>query len=333
MRSTALSQTFRLIPAPFAGWTALCAAAVALTGAGVREARAQTVSPAPASGSAAPQGAAAVKPASPRSREPAPVGPGGPSPRLADGHPDFTGLWRPIREKGKPGGNIGKDQPGFKLPFTPAGAAAFEYNVTKTIDPEALCILGGIPRHDASGLQFEIVHHPRRIVFLYVYNTHRLIPIDGRQPDPDPDPKYFGNSISHWEGDTLVIDSNGFKDSKDGKFWMDENGDPQSSATHVVERWSRPDKNHIHVDVNIDDPVYYTRPFTFSRTWVLGREDVDLEEYACNENNKDAGNIGPGPGGIGANGNRGEGYGQLPDNPPPPWAYDAKSPAPAPKAP
>jgi len=286
---------------------------------------------APASASPTPAAADESDSGRPRRREQAPVGPGGPTPRLGDGHPDFTGLWRPLREKGKPGGNIGKDEPGFKLPFTPAGEKAFQYNITKTIDPEALCILGGIPRHDASGLQFEIIQHPRRIVFLYVYNTHRIIQIEGRQHDPDPDPHYFGDEISHWEGDTLVVDAVGFKDSKDGKFWIDENGDPESSATHVVERWNRPDLNHIHLELTVDDPVYYTRPFHFSRTWVLGKQDQDLEEYACNENNLDAANIGPGPGGIGPNGNRGNGYGKLPDNPPPPWFYD--KPAAVPKTP
>ncbi len=138
-----------------------------------------------------------------------PEGPSKPTPRLPDGHPDFTGFWKGIREKGKPTGNIGRDEPGFKLPFTPAGEAALQYNLTKTIDPEALCILGGIPRHNGSALPFEILHTPKRLAFLYLYNTHRIIPIDGRQHEEDPDPKYFGNAISHWDGDTLVIDSVG----------------------------------------------------------------------------------------------------------------------------
>jgi hypothetical protein len=258
-----------------------------------------------------------------------PLGPGGPTPRHADGHPDLTGLWSPVREPGKPGGNIGKDLPDHKLPFTPAGEAALQFNLTKTVDPEALCILGGIPRHDASGLPFQVIHHPKKAVFLYVYNTHRVIPIDSNlRHDEDPDPKYFGNAISHWEGDTLVADIVGFKDSKDGKLWIDENGNPQSASTHVVERWSRPDLNHIHLELTVDDPVYYQHPFTFRRTWQLGGGmfggggDGDLAEYACNENNLDAAHIGPGPGPIGPDGNRGAGYGKLPDAPPPPEFYD-----------
>jgi hypothetical protein len=257
------------------------------------------------------------------------LGPGGPTPRLGDGHPDFTGLWSPVREQGKPGGNIGKDLPDHKLPFTPAGEAALQYNLTKTIDPEALCILGGIPRHDASGLSFQVISHPKKVIFLYVYNTHRVIPVDPNlKHDEDPDPKYFGNAISHWEGDTLVADIVGFKDSKDGKLWIDENGNPQSAATHVTERWSRPDLNHIHLELTVDDPVYYQHPFNFSRTWQLGggmfggSGDGDLAEYACNENNVDAKFIGPGPGPIGPDGNRGAGYGKLPDVPPSPEFYE-----------
>ncbi|MBO9710311.1 MAG: hypothetical protein J7521_19070 [Caulobacter sp.] len=255
-----------------------------------------------------------------------PTGPSQPTPRGLDGHPDLTGYWKPIRTRGKPGGNIGKDQPGFKLPFTPAGEAALQYNLTKTVDPEAVCILGGIPRHNASGLPFEILHTPQRLATLYVYNTHRWVWIDGRQPDPEADPRYFGNAVAHWEGDTLVIDSNGFKDSKDGKLWIDENANPQSEKTHVVERWTRPDFDHIHLEMTIDDPVYYTKPFTFSRTWVHGKPGEGLTEYACNENNIDAAHIGPGPGPIGPDGNRGSGYDgkALPAVPPPPEFYDNK---------
>src|SRR5580692_4534897 len=67
-----------------------------------------------------------------------PTGPPRPTPRDAAGHPDLTGYWKPLREKGKPGGNLGKDLPGFQLPLTAAGKAAQDYNRTQTIDPEAL---------------------------------------------------------------------------------------------------------------------------------------------------------------------------------------------------
>jgi hypothetical protein len=258
-----------------------------------------------------------------------PKGPLRPTARGIDGKPDFTGYWKPLREAGKPGGNMGKDQPGFKLPFTAAGRAALDYNLTKTIDPEALCILGGIPRHNASGLPFEILHTPQRLAFLYLYNTHRFVPLDGRQRDPDQEPRYFGNPIGHWEGDVLVIETSGLHDSADGKIWLDENANPTSDETVVIEKWTRPDADHVHLEMTITDPKYYTKPVTFARTWVQGKSREGLNEYACNENNIDAAHIGPGPGPIGPDGNRGGGYDgkSLPKVPPPPPEdyYDAKN--------
>src|SRR6266446_5554819 len=78
------------------------------------------------------------------------------APRTADGHPDLSGYWKGTRDT-VPVGNMAKDLPGLKLPLTPAGEAALQHNLTATIDPESLCIIGGITRHNASGLPFEIV--------------------------------------------------------------------------------------------------------------------------------------------------------------------------------
>ena len=225
-----------------------------------------------------------------------------PTPRTANGKPDFSGYWKGLSTT-TPVGNIGKDLPGWKLPLTPAGEAALKRNLTETIDPEALCIIGGIPRHDASGLPFEIVQGANKIVFLYFYSYFRAIPIDAtRKHDQDPDPSFFGDEIAHWDGDALVIDSVGFKDDK---VWIDENANPHSDALHVVERWTRPDGNHIHVDARIEDPKFYTRPFTYSRTWVLGPRDESLHEYSCSENNVNRDHLGFGPGPIRKDGTRG----------------------------
>lgn len=246
-----------------------------------------------------------------------------PTPRGLDGKPDLSGFWKPIRQAGKPGGNLGKDEPNFRLPFNEAGLKALDYNLNHTIDPEALCILGGIPRHNASGLPFEILHTPKRLATLYLYNTHRWVWLDGRKQDADPEPRYFGNAVGAWDGDTLVIDSVGFKDSADGKIWADENANPISAEAHVVERWTRPDLEHINLEMTVTDLKYYTRPFVFKRTWVIGQPGEGLTEYACNENNIDADHLGPGPGPIGADGNRGAGYGvSLPAVPPGPEAYE-----------
>lgn len=234
-----------------------------------------------------------------------------PAPRL-NGHPDLSGYWKGIRGM-TPVGNIGKDLPGFKLPFTPAGEAAWKHNVTATIDPESLCILGGIPRHDASGLPFEVLQGANKVTFLYWYTYYRLIPIDpNRKHSEDPDPSFFGEELGKWDGDTLVVDSIGFKDDK---VWIDENADPHSDALHVIERWTRPDYDHIHVETLIEDPKFYTRTFTYSRTWVLAKPGEEIHEYACSENNIDRDHLGFGPGYIKPDGTRG--YEKLKALPPP----------------
>ncbi len=238
--------------------------------------------------------------------------PKGPTPRLTDGHPDLSGYWQPNR-KDKPGGNIGKDYPGYKLPFTPAGAAALKHNVEHTVDPEALCIVGGIPRHDASGLPFQLLQGKSQVAFLYWYTTYRLIPFDIRKHEDDVDPSFFGDEIGWWEGDTFVIDSTAFKEERT---WIDENANPHSDAQHTVERWTRPDLAHLHLELVVEDPKFYTEPLHYQRTWFIGKPGQIVREYSCAEDNVDAPHIGPGPGPIGPDGQRG--YGKLAPLPPPP---------------
>jgi hypothetical protein len=251
---------------------------------------------------------------------PEPAGPPKPAPRTADGHPDLNGFWKGDR-KTKPVGNIGKDLPGHVLPLTPAGQAALQHNLTQTIDPESLCIIGGIPRHNASGLPFMVLQTPKYVAFLYLYTYYRLIPTDGRKHSDDPDPSFFGEELGHWEGDTLVVDSTAFKDER---VWIDENANPHSDALHVVERWTRPDADHIHVETLIEDPKFYTKPFTYQRTWVAGAADQKLGEYSCSENNVDRDHLGPGPGPIRPDGSRG--YDDLTPLPPPPGPIKPQTP-------
>jgi hypothetical protein len=237
--------------------------------------------------------------------------PKGPAPRLGE-HPDWSGYWIPSR-KDRPTGNLGKDLPGFKLPFTAAGEAAHAFNVEHTIDPEALCIVGGLPRHNASGLPFQLLQGADHAVFLYWYTTYRLVPFDGRSHGEDPEPSFFGEEIGSWQGDTFVIDSIAFKESKT---WADENGNPHSDQQHVVERWTRPDVGHLHVEMVVTDPKFYTEPVHYGRTWLLGKKGDEVREYSCSEDNVDAPHLGPGPGPIGADGQRG--YEKLAPLPPPP---------------
>lgn len=253
----------------------------------------------------------------------APPPPSGPAPRGLDGKPDFSGYWKGIRDKTKPGGNLGKDEPKFELPLTPLGKRAKLYAQNHTPDPEALCFQGGIPRHNASGLPFEVLQTPTRFATAYLYNTHRLVSIgDGLKPDKGAESLYFGHAAAHWDQDTLVIETRGLKDSAHDRIWADENGDPTSSETTVVERWSRPDAGRLHLVMTVTDPKYYTRPVVFTRDWALAPAGQGAAEYSCNENNVDGDQIGPGAGPIGPDGNRGYGYdAPLPKDPPGPDAY------------
>jgi len=250
-----------------------------------------------------------------------PAKPPGPAPRSPDGHPDLSGFWKGSIAT-TPVGNIGKDLPNFKLPLTPAGAAALPPTLTATVDPESLCIIGGIPRHSASALPFEILQHTGRVVFLYMYTYFRVIPVDGRQHDADPDPSFFGDKVGRWEGDTLVIDTIAIKGSPESPIWIDENANPQSDAMHAIERWTRPDASHLHLELTVDDPKYYTHPFQYTRTWLLGKPKEGLQEYSCSENNVDRDHLGPGPGPIKPDGTRGYLVPDLPKVPPSPEFYD-----------
>lgn len=218
-----------------------------------------------------------------------PTGPSKPAPRLPGGKPDLSGFWKGPLIFGGMFKSVGGP------PFTPAGEAAYKENLSKSINPEALCLFAGIPRASISGVPFEVVQNSNRIAFLYeLMWTFRTIPLDGRPHPADIEPSFFGNGVGHWEGDTLVIDSIGFKDKLS---WIDDDAHPHSDAMHVVERWSRPDMDHLAHQVTVEDPKFYTKPWTFSRVFTLMPPGDELFEFACDENNvdRDGGHLGPGP--------------------------------------
>jgi hypothetical protein len=238
------------------------------------------------------------------------TGPRVATPRGADGKPVLTGFWKLLHEDGKPDGNLGKDQPGFALPYTAKGKAALEANY-KVIDPEARCLISGTPRLLTSVLPFEILQTPERLATFHQLSWHRFAWLDGRKRDPDQDPRYLGNALAHWEGDTLVIESSGFQDSANGKVWLDDNANPINADAKLVERWTRPDFHHLNLELTYTDPTYYSRPITYRRSWVAGAPGESLREFSCEWNTWWVlNNLEPGPGPIGLNGNRGFG----PDN-------------------
>ena len=218
-----------------------------------------------------------------------PKGPSKPAPRMPDGKPDLSGFWKGPLIIGGMFRAVGGP------PFTPAGEAAYQYNLKQSVNPEALCLFAGIPRASISGVPFEIVQNSNRVAFLYeLMTTFRSIPVDGRDHPKDIEPSFFGNGVGKWDGDTLVIDSVGFKDKLS---WIDDDAHPHSDAMHVVERWSRPDADHLDHEVTVEDPKFYTKPWTFKRTFIAMAPGDELYEYACDENNidRDGGHLGTGP--------------------------------------
>jgi hypothetical protein len=113
-------------------------------------------------------------------------------------------------------------------------------------------------------------------------NTFRQIYTDGRKLPVEPQPAWLGYSVGRWEGDTFVIDSAGFND----RVWLDSGGHPQSEQLKIREKFRRRDFGHMDLELTIDDPKMYTRPFTVKAEEVLV-PDSDLLEYVCAENEKD----------------------------------------------
>jgi hypothetical protein len=263
---------FALAEAVLAAASLAPASAYAQSGVQVAVASERTADAKPASGSNA---AAAKSSAAPS-----------PTPRTADGKPDLSGVWN------GPGVYINRDFADGKLPYTPAGEAAYRYNMTGAVDPQSLCIIIGQPRADLDAQPFEIVQTPKRVAFLYERDTNwRIIPVDGRQHPKEPEPSFFGDAVGTWDGDTFVVDLVGFKGDK---VWTDNVGHPQSDSLHLIERWTRPDADHLQLDLTIDDPKYYTKPIQLVRK--LKRQPYELIEFSCDENNLDRDRLGPGLG-------------------------------------
>jgi hypothetical protein len=149
-------------------------------------------------------------------------------------------------------------------------------------DPEANCLPTGIPR--GSPYPWRIAQTPGIYFIVYEGNIHswRQIFMDGQGHPADPDPSWYGHSIGHWEGKTLVVDTVGFND----KFWFDYKGHPHTEKLHTVERYTRTDMGHMTIETTIDDPGTYKKPFT-----AVGRAQLmvgqQLMEYICQENNQD----------------------------------------------
>jgi len=228
-------------------------------------------------------------------------------PRGPDGKPDLTGVWqggstvRGSWDEANGGLGVGGSGRNPNAPATPASndrpagreAAPYQEWAAKKVvesfnkrgidDPTSLCLPPGVPRAVMLGLYPQkIVQTPKEIVILYEYmNVFRTIPLNAKHPD-DLLPSYMGDSVGHWEGDTLVVDIIGFND----KTWLAGTGTFHSEDLHITERYTRVDKDQINYEATMVDPKVFTKPWTLRSTIML-REGTRLEEYVCAENNVD----------------------------------------------
>lgn len=202
------------------------------------------------------------------------------TPRMPDGKPNLTGVYNsssfnfgggavrgqtdPVQATLKPGAEK------YKVVRGPTDAGVY-----------ASCMPTGVPLAYFVPYQWEIVQGLDKVVILYEYlHMFRVIPINGAHP-ADPDPTWMGDSVGHWDGDTLVVDTVGFNDRTElpGAF-------RHSEALHVTERFHRTDFDRLQWDATIEDPNVFAKPWTITRTFPL-RTDLDkVDEYVC-ENNKD----------------------------------------------
>ncbi len=192
-------------------------------------------------------------------------------PRMADGKPDLSGVYNgppratDVPPELKPGAEK------FKVVRGPTDAGLY-----------ADCMPTGVPQSYFVPYQWQIVQGRDKVVILHEYlHLFRVIPTDGSPHPADPDPTWMGDSIGHWEGDKLVVDTIAFNDKTELP-----GGYRHTEALHVVERFHRVDFDHLQWDATIEDPNVFAKPWTLSRTFPLRGDLEKVDEYVC-ENNRD----------------------------------------------
>lgn len=226
------------------------------------------------------------------------------TPRTADGKPDFSGMW--LTDDGFPcqqnqgkdlltcgpelpisrfGINIGMGMPGG-LPYKPETAALVKKRTADQSkdDPHARCMPDTFLRSYGLPHIQKFVQVPGLLVMLDEDNAnYRQVFTDARPLPQDPNPTWNGYSSAKWEGDTLVVDSTGFRDD----LWLDMNGNFITSAAKVRERIRRPDYGHLQIEVTVDDSKAYTKPWTINLKQRIVVDTELVDEY-CVENEKSA---------------------------------------------
>jgi hypothetical protein len=230
----------------------------------------------------------------------APARPAPQIPRMPDGKPNFTGLWQAlgtadwdIRDHSAQAGSffqlgaIGATPAGQgivegnDIPYTPAAAAQQKENFKDRmkLDPEVKCYMPGIPRANYMPFPFQITQSQKDIAFAYEYATSNRVVNMGKFKEGAVD-TWMGTSNGHWEGNTLVVDVTGLN----GNSWYDRSGNFQSDSTHIVERFTLGDADHIDYEATIDDKTIYTRPWKINTVLYRRKEkNAQLLEFKCVE--------------------------------------------------
>jgi hypothetical protein len=221
-----------------------------------------------------------------------------PPPRTPDGKPDFSGVWLgdnplpcpPIMRDGNDciekiplparAANIAFGLAGG-LPYQPWAAELVKQRAATDTrdDPHAKCLPSYVPRNYTLPHYQKFFQSPGVLLMLNEFNaSYRQIFIDNRPLPVDPQPSWNGYSTARWDGDALVIETTGFRDD----LWLDMRGNPLTSAARVTERLTRPEFGRLQVELTVNDPKAYTRPWTVQLTQSFA-VDVELVEEICLE--------------------------------------------------
>ena len=176
------------------------------------------------------------------------------------------------------------------LPYTPWAAAIKKQRQASDAkdNPDANCMPMGITQFHMQPQPRKIIQTPKLTLILYEANYGlRTIYTDGRTlpKQGDPQPFWYGYSVGHWEGNDFVVETNNLRGAEDGPFdgWLDVRGSPYSQQAKFTERFRRPMFGKLEIDITLEDPKAYTKPFTVrinQRVMV----DEELIEFVCNEN-------------------------------------------------
>jgi hypothetical protein len=197
--------------------------------------------------------------------------PSGPTPRTYGGKPDLSGVWW----------NPEDVDPG-KPEFLPDAVAIQKQRLARNSadSPQARCLPSAPLRY---GPLWQFVQSKDFLVYISDDESpgfHQIY-LDGRMHPADPNPAWYGHSIGHWDGDTLVVDRVAF----DPRVWLDIQAHPHSDKLHIVERYHRRDLGHLEIETTVDDPGVLAKPWTMKRVAELAQEEIF--EFICQENNRD----------------------------------------------